>query len=139
MPRGGSRKHPADCQCGNCPKVGRPKTERPTNASVAGRVLKEARVEQLWLSLIEIERRRLGINKDGSLSVREKDAIDGPDYKGNFSIIPLTNLLHYLEDRAHGRPMDTVNHLHNKPLEMNVTFSISDRIKRARERVAKLK
>jgi hypothetical protein len=139
MPRGGSRKHPEDCQCGNCPKVGRPKTERPTNAGVAGRVLKEARVEQLWFSLIDIERRRLGINKDGSLSEREKGAIDGPDYQGKFSILPLVNLLHYLEDRAHGRPMDTVNHLHNKPLEMNVTFSISDRIKRARERVANLK
>jgi hypothetical protein len=139
MAQGGSRKHPADCKCGNCPKIGRPKQERPTNANVATRVLAQAKAEQLWLSMIDLERRRLGINKSGELSVAEKGAIDGPDYQGKFSIIPLTNLLRYLEDRAFGRPMDTVNHLHNKPIEVNHTFSISDRIRRARERVAGLK
>jgi hypothetical protein len=136
MPRGGSQKHPADCKCGNCPRIGRPKKERPTNANVASRVLAQARAEQLWHSIIDLERRRLGINKDGSLSEREKDAITGPDYQGRFSIIPLTNVLRYLEDRAYGRPVDTVNHLHNKPIEMHHTFSISDRIRRARERAA---
>ena len=139
MARGGSRKHPDDCKCGNCPKLGRPKQQRPTNASVAAKVLAQAKAEQLWLSMIDLERRRLGINKDGSLSEREKGAIDGPDYQGKFSIIPLTNLLRYLEDRAYGRPVDTVNHLHNKPIEMHHTFSISDRIKRARERAAGVK
>src|SRR5882762_6713580 len=109
MARGGSRKHPADCKCGNCPKMGRPKQERPTNTSVAGKVLAQAKAEQLWGSIIDLERRRLGINKDGSLSQAEKDAINGPDYRGNFSIIPLTNVLRYLEDRAYGRPVDTVN------------------------------
>ena len=118
------------------PNAGRKKQERPTNARVADRVLAQAKAEQLWLSMIDLERRRLGINKDGSLSEREKGAIDGPDYQGKFSIIPLTNLLRYLEDRAYGRPVDTVNHLHNKPIEMHHTFSISDRIKRARERAA---
>ena len=116
--------------------MGRPKSERPTNANVAARVLAQAKAEKLWLSMIDLERRRLGINKDGSLSEKEKGAITEGDYRGNFSIIPLTNLLRYLEDRAYGRPMDTVNHLHNKPLEVHHTFSISDRIKRARERVA---
>lgn len=116
--------------------AGRKKQERPTNANVAGRILAQAKAEQLWLSLIDLERRRLGINKSGELSVAEKGAITGPDYQGRFSIIPLTNLLRYLEDRAYGRPMDTVNHLHNKPLEVHHTFSVSERIKRARERVA---
>lgn len=136
MPAGGSRKHAPDCKCGNCPKMGRPKSERPTNANVATRVLAQAKAEKLWLSMIDLERRRLGINKDGTLGEREKGAITDGDYQGKFSIIPLTNLLRYLEDRAYGRPMDTVNHLHNKPIEVNHTFSISDRIKRARERVA---
>lgn len=116
--------------------MGRPKQERPTNANVATRVLAQAKAEKLWLSMIDLERRRLGINQDGALSAREKGAITEGDYRGNFSIIPLTNLLRYLEDRAYGRPMDTVNHLHNKPIEVNHTFSISDRIRRARERVA---
>jgi hypothetical protein len=144
MAHGGSRKHPPDCKCGNCPRIGRPKQERATNANVALKVLKEAKVEQLWLTIIEIERLRLGINKDGTLSkaaaVDEKSGVvTGPDYQGRFSIIPLVNTLRYLEDRAHGRPMDTVNHVHNKPIEMHHTFSISDRLRRARERVAGVK
>jgi hypothetical protein len=138
MPKGGSRKHPDGCQCGNCPKMGRPKTQRPTNANVASRVLAQAKAEQLWLSMIDLERRRLGINKDGSLSEREKGAIDGPDYQGKFSIIPLTNLLRYLEDRAYGRPVDTVNHLHDKPIEVNV-LNLADLIGKARRRLSSLR
>lgn len=134
MPRGGSKKHPADCKCGNCPKMGRPKKERPTNANVAERVLNQAKAETLWLTIIELERRRLGINKDGSLSVAEKGAITGPDYQGKFSIIPLTTVLRYLEDRAYGRPMDTVNHLHEKPIEMNVNLSMAEIVRKVRLR-----
>ena len=114
--------------------MGRPKSQRPTNANVATKVLAQARSEQLWGSLIELERRRLGINKDGSLSEKEKGAIEGPDYQGKFSIIPLTNLLRYLEDRAYGRPVDTVNHLHDKPIEMNVNVKMSELIREVRER-----
>ena len=114
--------------------AGRKKQERPTNANVATRVLAQARAEQLWLSLIDLERRRLGINKTGELSVAEKGAITEGDYQGKFSIIPLTNLLRYLEDRAYGRPMDTVNHLHDKPIEMNLTVKMSELIREVRER-----
>jgi hypothetical protein len=134
MAQGGSRKHAADCKCGNCPKMGRPKKERPTNANVATRVLAQAKAETLWLTIIELERRRLGINKDGSLSVAEKGAIDGPDYQGKFSIIPLTTVLRYLEDRAYGRPVDTVNHLHDKPVDLNVTLSLGEGMRLAMQK-----
>lgn len=134
MPPGGNRAHPKDCKCGNCPKMGRPKLERPTNANVAQKVLAQSKAEQLWLSIIELERRRLGINKDGTLSEKEKGAIDGPDYQGRFSILPLVNTLRYLEDRAWGRPVDTVNHLHDKPIEMNVNVSIAEIVRKVRER-----
>ena len=134
MARGGSRKHAPDCQCGNCPKMGRPKQERPTNANVATRVLARAKAEQLWLSMIDLERWRLGLNQDGTLSAREKGAINEGDYRGNFSIIPLTNLLRYLEDRAYGRPVDTVNHVHDKPIEMNVKVSMAEIVREVRQR-----
>ena len=134
MPPGGNRAHPKDCKCGNCPKMGRPKSQRPTNANVATKVLAQAKSEQLWGSLIELERRRLGINKDGTLSEKEKGAIDGPDYQGRFSILPLVNTLRYLEDRAYGKPVDTVNHLHDKPIEMNVNVSIAEIVRKVRER-----
>ena len=114
--------------------MGRPKSQRPTNANVATKVLAQAKSEQLWGSLIELERRRLGINKDGTLSEKEKGAIDGPDYQGRFSILPLVNTLRYLEDRAYGRPVDTVNHLHDKPIEMNVNVSIAEIVRKVRER-----
>jgi len=54
MAQGGSRKHPADCKCGDCPKIGRPKQQRSTNAAVASRVLAQAKAEQLWLSMIDL-------------------------------------------------------------------------------------
>lgn len=141
--RGGSRKHPADCKCGACPVMGRRKTERPTNANVALKVLKEANAEQLWLSMIELEKFRLGIGAKAQLLQRATNVEEITDehgvklwkyYGGHASIIPLMTLLRYLEDRAHGRPMDTVNHLHNKPQELTVTHTLSERFKIAMEK-----
>jgi len=143
MPRGGAR-----------PGAGRKKQERPTNANVASKVLAQARAERLWLSMIELEKKRLGIGLDGQLlelkprkkktldengaevfdDAEQQGAIDGPDYQGKFSIIPLVNLLRYLEDRAYGRPVDTVNHLHDKPLEVNATLTLGEGMRLAMEK-----
>ena len=115
--------------------MGRPKAERATNTGVAQRVLKEIRAEQLWFSLVELEKNRLGIGARAQLLQRATEtnpgAISGPDYPGRFSILPLVNLLRYLEDRAYGRPMDTVNHLHDKPVQMDVTLSLGEGMKLA--------
>jgi hypothetical protein len=122
--------------------MGRPKQERPTNANVASRVLAQAKAEQIWLSMIDLERRRLGINKDGSLGEKEKGAITGPDYQGRFSIFPLMSLLHYLEDRAFGKAVQTVNHLHDKPVQVNATLELGEGMRvamaKADERLHKL-
>jgi hypothetical protein len=134
MPRGGSRKHPADCTCGNCPKLGRKKSERPTDQACAARVLAKAKAEDTWLELIDLEKRRLGLIPSAKSEAGSK--VDSGDYQGKFSIIPLTNLLRYLEDRAYGRPMDTVNHLHDKPIEMNVNVSMSEIVREVRTRKA---
>jgi len=131
--REGAGRHKRDCECEKCKsKHG----SRPTNTAVAARVLAQAKAEKLWLSLIDLECRRLGIGKHGELlaRVKENGTIDGPDYQGKFSIIPLTNLLRYLEDRAFGRPMDTVNHLHDKPLEITGEIKISEIVREVRER-----
>jgi hypothetical protein len=132
VPRGGSRKHPKDCQCGNCPKLGRKKQERPTNANVAARVLARAKAEETWLELINLEKERLGLNAPPL----DEKTIAGPFswYRPNFSIIPLTNLLRYLECRAYGNPTDTVNHLHDKPIEHHMTFTLSERFRIALEK-----
>lgn len=40
----------------------------------------------------------------------------------------------YLWNRAEGRPVQTVNHLHDKPIEMNVNVKLSEIIRQVRER-----
>lgn len=102
--------------------------------NIAGRVLDQARSEKLWLSLIRLECKRLGIANDGELAKPEKGGVDSGEYQGNFSIIPLTNLLRYLEDRHYGRPVDTVNHLHDKPLEVNATLTLGEGMRLAMEK-----
>jgi hypothetical protein len=124
--------------------MGRPKVDRPTNATVAGKVLAQAKAEKLWLELIELEKKRLGLaTKDHKHHMVWKKSWSAyvcsdcgyqPDNASHFSIIPLTNLLRYLEDRAYGRPVDTVNHLHDKPIEMSVTVKMSELIREVRER-----
>lgn len=41
-----------------------------------------------------------------------------------------------VEDRALGKAIHTVNHLHDKPIEMNVTHSLAEIISKARKRVS---
>jgi hypothetical protein len=137
MPRGGhnkgQKKHPANCKCGNCPKVGgRPKSKRPTDAAVAERVLAKENAFNTWCSIIQLEKRRLGMRPDGTLpevSVKvpapgeeTKGVIDGPDYPGKYSVIPLVNTLSRLEDRLYGRPVTPVAHQTKEPLEVSVTI-----------------
>jgi hypothetical protein len=124
MGRGGSRAG-----------AGRRKQERPTNVNVATRVLAEARAERLWMSIIELERLRLGINQDSELNLSD-ERIPKADLAGKYSVKNLIETLKYLEDRAFGRPMDMVNHLHERPIELNAKISLAETISRARKRVA---
>jgi hypothetical protein len=109
MPRGGKRT-PAPGK-----KLGRPKSTRPVDGNVARKIKARVKAEELWVFLI------------AQASKKARDTGNTAD---------LRNALEYLDNRDLGTCVDTVNHLHDKPIEMNVTFSISDRIKRARERAA---
>lgn len=44
------------------------------------------------------------------------------------------DVLKYLTDRRDGKAVQTVNHLHDKPLEMNVNVSIAEIVRKVRER-----
>jgi hypothetical protein len=132
-------------QGGKRPGAGRKKVERPTNATVAGKVLAQAKAEKLWLELIELEKKRLGLatkdhkhrlvwKKEWGVYACSDCGYQPAGSDAKFSIIPLTNLLRYLEDRAYGRPVDTVNHLHDNPIEMNVNVSIAEVVRKVRER-----
>lgn len=115
---------------------------RTTGAKqIAGRVLEDCHAGELWRSMIAVERERLGINPDGTLGAPpvdvEKDA-DGKVIKtivrGRGNTLALSNLLRYLEDRHYGRPVDTVNHVHDKPIDLNVNLTLRTRMQRAEER-----
>ena len=130
--------------------MGRPKVERPTTNDVAARVLAKENAEITWRSIIQLEKRRLGLNPDGTLQKvptkkyksEDGDVIDGPDYQGKFSIIPLVNTLRYLEDRVYGSPVDNINHMHDKPIEMKHELELGEGLKeamkKADERLLKL-
>ena len=109
MPRGGKRV-PKDGK-----KLGRPKSTRPVDGNVARKIKARIKAEELWIFLIAT----------ASKKARET---------GNTA--DLRNALEYLDNRDLGNTTDNVNHMHDKPIEMNVTFTISERIKRARERAA---
>src|SRR5208337_3269358 len=96
-------------------KLGRPKSQRPVDGNVARKIKARIKAEELWVFLI------------AQASKKAKDTGNTAD---------LRNALEYLDNRDLGTCVDTMNHLHDKPIEMNVTFSLSDRIKRARERAA---
>ncbi len=135
--------------------MGRPKQERPTNANVASKVLARVHAEETWVALVQLEQQRLGIAiASGKLIVvgKKKDpatidaaagqvipsaadqVIDGPDYQGRFSILPLMALLRYLEDRAYGRPTENVNHMHDKPIEHTHTVELGEGMKTAMQK-----
>jgi hypothetical protein len=44
------------------------------------------------------------------------------------------DVLKYLTDRRDGKAVQTVNHLHDKPIEMNVTHSLGERFRIAMEK-----
>jgi hypothetical protein len=115
MKRGGSRKHASDCKCGNCPKMGRPKQDRPVDGNLARKIKAKIKAEEKWILVVELATKKA------------QDTLNTAD---------LRNALEYLDNRDLGNTTDNVNHMHDKPIEMNVTFSLSERIKRARERAA---
>lgn len=96
--------------------AGRPKSSRPVNQAVAARIKERVKAEELWVFLV------------GKAAQKARDT-------GNTS--DLRQALEYLDDRDLGRCVDTVNHLHDKPIEVNHTFSLSDTIREARQRAAK--
>ena len=87
--------------------AGRPKVERSTTPSLAARLLAEIKIEQKWKRLIEIK----------TELAEEKQRTE-----------PLRTTLKYLECRAYGNPTDTVNHLQDKPIDLTVTHTLSERM-----------
>ena len=112
MPRGGKRT-PREGK-----KLGRPKSTRPVDGNVARKIKARVKAEELWVFLI------------AQASKKAKDTGNTAD---------LRNALEYLDNRDLGTCVDTVNHMHDKPLEVNMRVSYIDVIERARKRATEKK
>jgi hypothetical protein len=124
MPRGGNRKHPADCKCGNCPKLGRKKLKPEAVAdgdkNFAGRVLRRIG-KPGWRDYADVTK----VQSDEDYALHLLATTAGYDQ------------FNKLLDRRFGKPVQTVNHLHDKPIEVNMNHSLSERFRLALEKAEK--
>ena len=122
MPRGGSRKHPADCKCGNCPKLGRKKLKPEVTVTgdknFASRVLDRIG-KPGWLKYVDIK--EVQSDEDFALHLVASEKW----YAEQFN---------KLLDRKFGKPVQTVNHVHDKPIDLNVNVSIAEIVRKVRPR-----
>lgn len=124
-PRKGAGRHPRSCDCKKClEKHG----TRPVDGNVARKIKGRIAAEETYVSLVRLAKNKVGIGDDGKLlDPKNTDyPISGLDV--------LASLLRYLDDRDLGKCVDTVNHLHDKPIEMNVHVSIAEVVRKVRER-----
>ena len=110
MARGGKRTP------GPGKKMGRPKTRRPVDGNVARKIKERVKAEELWVFLVA-------------------KAVEKAKNTGNTA--DLRNALEYLDDRDLGTCVDTVNHLHDKPIDLNVALSLGEGMKLAMEKADK--
>jgi hypothetical protein len=93
--------------------AGRRKSERPVDGNVARKIKAKVKAEELWIFVISTAKEK---------AVRTGNTSD------------LRQALMYLDDRDLGRPLDTVNHLHDKPLEVNATLTLGEGMRIAMEK-----
>jgi hypothetical protein len=109
--------------------AGRKKVERASNPNVAAKVLRDIEEERLSRAIFDFEFRKIGLDP----SKRDYGVKDA-DLKA--STVALQKHLNTERDRAYGRPVENsnVNHIHNKPIDMNVNVSLSERMRLALEK-----
>src|SRR5208282_6573344 len=95
--------------------AGRKKQERPLDGNLARKIKSKVKAEEKWILVVN-----LATNK----ALRTENTAD------------LRNALEYLDNRDLGTCVDTVNHLHDKPIEMNVTVSLAESVQKARKRAS---
>ena len=104
---------------GSRPGAGRKKQERPVDGNVARKIKARIKAEEKWVRLCEI-------------------AAEKAETTGNTA--DLRNALEYLDNRDLGTCVDTVNHMHDKPMDVNLTVNLGEgmraAMKKADERLA---
>ncbi len=108
--REGAGRHKRDCSCENCKaKYG----SRPLDGNLARNIKAKIDAEAKWLLVVQL-------------------ATEKAQRTGNTA--DLRHALEVLDNRDLGNTVDTVNHMHDKPMEMTVTVKMSELIREVRER-----
>jgi hypothetical protein len=94
--------------------AGRKKVERATDPGLAERVLKKQNAEALWTEMVQTELKNM---------------------RATGKTAGLRETLVKLECRAYGDPVHNLNHMHDKPLEVNHHFDLADKIAKGRSRL----
>jgi hypothetical protein len=93
--------------------AGRRKQERPVDGNLARKIKAKVGAETLWVEVVEIATAK---------ARRTENTAD------------LRHALEYLDNRDLGNTTDNVNHMHDKPLEVNATLSLGEGMRLAMER-----
>jgi hypothetical protein len=108
--RQGAGRHPRSCDCAKCrAKQG----SRPVDANLARKIKAKIDAEAKWVLVVELATKK---------AQRTENTAD------------LRNALEYLDNRDLGRPMENVNHVHDKPLDVNVNLSMAEIVRKVRQR-----
>jgi hypothetical protein len=93
--------------------MGRPKDQRPVDGNLARKIKAKVKAEEKWILVVDLATKK---------ALRTENTAD------------LRNALEYLDNRDLGNTTDNVNHMHDKPIEMNVNLSIAEIVRKVRER-----
>jgi hypothetical protein len=108
--RTGAGRHKRDCDCEKCKsKYG----HRPVDGDLARRIKAKIQAEKKWLRIVEVETQLM--------ETTGKTA-------------PLRTSLIYLDNRDLGNCVDNVNHMHDKPLEVNATLTLGEGMRLAMQK-----
>lgn len=93
--------------------AGRRKQDRPVDGNLARKIKAKIKAEEKWLLVIELA------------TQKAHQTLHTTD---------LRNALEYLDNRDLGNTTDNVNHMHDKPLEVNATLSLGEGMRVAMEK-----
>jgi hypothetical protein len=108
--RKGAGRHRRDCDCERCRKK---HGSRPVDANLARKIKARVKAEEKWVLVIELATKKA------------QETLNTAD---------LRNALEYLDNRDLGNCTDNVNHIHDNPIDLNVTVSMADVVRKVRER-----
>jgi hypothetical protein len=108
--RPGAGRHAGNCDCEKCLKK---HGSRPVDGNLARKIKAKIKAEEKWILVIDLATKK---------ALRTENTAD------------LRNALEYLDNRDLGNTTDNVNHMHDKPLEVNATLTLGEGMRLAMQK-----